>query len=942
VKSAHRDEPIAIRGARVHNLKGIDCDIPRDRLVVITGPSGSGKSSLAFDTIYAEGQRRFVESLSPWARQFLEQMERPDVESVTGLSPAVAIEQRTTVAHPRSTVGTVTEIYDHLRVLFATLGRAHCPRCDHPIAPQSAEQIAERLLRRARGAVAVVAAPVARGRKGGYRKQLAAARQAGFLRARIDGEAAHLHDPITLNPRRGHRIDVLVDRLALRAGAEARLRTSLERALDLAGGVVLVSIEGRGERLYSDKQACAKCDVSVPPLSPRSFSFNSAQGACPSCDGLGLRWEVDPARVIPDESRSVLEGAIRPWHRHGPRLLRDALEGVARRHQFSLETPVGDLPRPAREVLLRGDDEGFPGVVPYLRGRMERLLHLDPSPSDEEGHDGGEAFDDLRPYLTEAPCRPCRGTRLRPESLAVRVSDRSLADLVCLPLEPARETLASLAFEDRERPIGERLVGEMLGRLDVLVSLGLGYLTLDRATTSLSGGEAHRLRLATQIGARMQGLLYVLDEPSVGLHQRDNARLIDTLRSIRASGNTVVVVEHDEETIRAADWVVDLGEGAGVRGGKLMYAGPPDTMDGSLTGRYMRGELKIPVPAKRRVSGRSMRILGARARNLRDIDVTIPLGALTAVTGVSGAGKSTLVEEVLHRALARRLYRAGAEPGLHRTIQGAEAIDKVVAIDQSPIGRTPRSNPATYTGAFAFIREMFSLVPEARARGYRPGRFSFNVKGGRCEACQGDGVRRVEMHFLPDVFVQCEACRGRRYNRETLEILYHDRSIADVLDMSVDEARETLAAHPRLARLLGTLKEVGLGYLRLGQSAATLSGGEAQRVKLARELGRRETGRTLYLLDEPTTGLHVDDVRRLLEVLGRLVDAGNTVVVVEHNLEVIKCADWVIDLGPEAGDAGGRVVVAGTPETVARSRRSHTARYLRPALGRRSRGRRRQ
>jgi excinuclease ABC subunit A len=569
---------------------------------------------------------------------------------------------------------------------------------------------------------------------------------------------------------------------------------------------------------------------------------------------------------------------------------------------------------------------------------MERLLHLDPSPSDEEGHDGGEAFDDLRPYLTEVPCRPCRGTRLRPESLAVRVSDHSLADLVRLPLEPAREALAALAFEDRERPIGERLVGEMLGRLDVLVSLGLGYLTLDRATTSLSGGEAHRLRLATQIGARMQGLLYVLDEPSVGLHQRDNARLIETLRSIRTAGNTVVVVEHDEETIRAADWVVDLGEGAGARGGRLMYAGPPDSMDGSLTGRYLRGELEIPVPAKRRESSRSMRILGARARNLRDIDVTIPLGVLTAVTGVSGAGKSTLVEEVLHRALARRLYRAGAEPGLHRTIEGAEAIDKVVAIDQSPIGRTPRSNPATYTGAFAFIREMFSLVPEARARGYRPGRFSFNVKGGRCEACQGDGVRRVEMHFLPDVFVQCESCRGRRYNRETLEILYHDRSIADVLDMSVDEARETLAAHPRLARILGTLKEVGLGYLRLGQSAATLSGGEAQRVKLARELGRRETGRTLYLLDEPTTGLHVDDVRRLLEVLGRLVDAGNTVVVVEHNLEVIKCADRVIDLGPEAGAGGGRVVVAGTPEVVARSRRSHTARYLRPALGRRRRG----
>jgi excinuclease ABC subunit A len=935
VKNDLRDEPIAIRGARVHNLKGIDCDIPRNRLVVITGPSGSGKSSLAFDTIYAEGQRRFVESLSPWARQFLEQMERPDVESVSGLSPAVAIEQRTTVAHPRSTVGTVTEIYDHLRVLFATLGRAHCPRCDHVIASQSAEQIAQRLLQQARGAVAVVAAPVARGRKGGYRKELAAARAAGFLRARVDGRAAHLHEPLSLNPRRGHRIDVLVDRLALKTGAEARLRTSLEKALDLASGVVLVSIEGRGERLYSRKLACARCDVSVPPLSPRAFSFNSALGACPSCDGLGRRWVVDPGRVIPDEGRSVLEGAIRPWHRHGPRLLRDALESVAARHDFSLETPVGELPPRVREVLLDGDEDGFPGVVPYLRHRMERLLHLDPSPSDEEGHDGGEAFDDLRPYLVEEPCRSCRGTRLRSESLAVRVSDRSLADLVRLPLAAAREALDALVFEERERPVGERLVGEMLGRLEVLVSLGLGYLTLDRATTSLSGGEAHRLRLATQIGARMQGLLYVLDEPSVGLHQRDNARLLETLRSIRDGGNTVVVVEHDEDTIRAADWVVDLGEGAGARGGRLMYAGTPDAMDGSLTGRYLRGELEIPVPETRRESKRVLRIVGARARNLRDIDVVIPLGALTAVTGVSGAGKSTLVEDVLHRTLARRLYRATAEPGAHRAIEGAEEIDKVVAIDQSPIGRTPRSNPATYTGAFGFIREMFSLVPEARARGYRPGRFSFNVKGGRCEGCQGDGVRRVEMHFLPDVFVQCESCRGRRYSRETLEILYHGCSIADVLDKSVDEAREILAAHPRLARLLGTLSEVGLGYLRLGQSAATLSGGEAQRVKLARELGRRETGRTLYLLDEPTTGLHVDDVRRLLDVLGRLVEAGNTVVVIEHNLDVIKCADWVVDLGPEAGDGGGRVVSSGTPEAVARSRRSHTAYYLRPALKRR-------
>jgi excinuclease ABC subunit A len=934
MESHPRDEPIAIRGARVHNLKSLDCDIPRNRLVVITGPSGSGKSSLAFDTLYAEGQRRYVETLSPWARQFLEQMERPEVESVSGLSPAIAIEQRTTVAHPRSTVGTVSEIHDHLRVLFATLGRPHCPRCSEPIAPQTADAIAERLLDQAPGTVAVVAAPVARGRKGGYRKELQAARAAGCQRARIDGRAAHLQDKITLDPRRGHRIDVLVDRLALRRGAEGRLRASLEKALGLAGGVVLVSVEGRGERLYSRKLACARCDVSVPELSPRAFSFNSAQGACPACDGLGQRWAVDAARVIPDESKSILDGAIRPWHRHGPRLLRDALEDVAERHGFSLEVPVRDLSPRAREVLLFGDEGGFPGVVPYLRRRVDAVLRLDPSPSEEEGHDGGEAFEDLRPYLTEEPCRACRGTRLRPESLAVRVGDRSVADFVRLPLHAAREAFAELTFDERERPVGERLIGEILSRIDVLLSLGLGYLTLDRATTTLSGGEAHRLRLATQIGARMQGLVYVLDEPSVGLHQRDNARLVATLTAIRDAGNTVVVVEHDEETIRSADWVIDLGEGAGAHGGRLMYAGPPATINGSLTGRYLRGDLAVPVPAKRREPKGWLRILGARAHNLRDIDAAIPTGALTAVTGVSGAGKSTLVEEVLHRALARLLYRATPEPGRHRALEGAEAIDKVIAIDQSPIGRTPRSNPATYTGAFGFVRELFSLLPEARARGYRPGRFSFNVRGGRCEACQGDGVRRVEMHFLPDVFVQCDECHGRRYNAETLEVLYQGRTIADVLDMSVDEARILLGAHPRLARLLGTLSEVGLGYLRLGQSAATLSGGEAQRVKLARELGRRETGRTLYLLDEPTTGLHFDDVRRLLEVLARLVDAGNTVVVIEHNLDVIKSADWLIDLGPEAGEGGGRVVAAGTPEDVARSRRSHTARYLRPLLAR--------
>ncbi len=936
------DEPIAIRGARVHNLQGIDCDLPRNRLVVITGPSGSGKSSLAFDTLYAEGQRRYVESLSPYARQFLEQMEKPDVESVSGLSPAIAIEQRTTVAHPRSTVGTVTEVYDHLRVLFAALGRPHCPRCSEPIASQTAEQMAERLLENPEGTPLAILAPVARGRKGAFRKEIAALAKAGLVRARVDGKGRNLAEPLSLDPRRNHRIDVLIDRLILRPGAEKRLRAGLEKALDLARDVVLVSFEGGRERLLSRRMACVRCDISVGELSPRAFSFNSPHGACPACDGLGLRWAVDPARVIPDDTKSLVDGAIQPWQRHGPRLVREALEDVAARHGFSLETPVRDLTKKAREILLQGDDDGFPGVVPYLKRRVETLLRVGPVPG-EEAHDlrdgGGEAFEDLRPYLSEDTCRACHGARLRPESLAVRLSGRSVADCVRLSIADARPVLLGLAFSERERPVADRVVQEIVTRLQFLESLGLGYLTLDRPTTTLSSGEAHRIRLATQIGARMQGILYVLDEPSVGLHQRDNERLIETLKGIRDLGNTVVVVEHDEETIRAADWIVDLGEGAGRLGGRLMYEGPPSSMNGSLTGRYLRGELQIPLPAERRAPRGELRILGARAHNLREIDATIPLGVLTAVTGVSGAGKSTLVDEILYRALARRLYRAVAEPGAHQALEGAERIDKVIAIDQSPIGRTPRSNPATYTGAFAFVRELFSLVPEARARGYKPGRFSFNVKGGRCEACQGDGVRRVEMHFLPDVFVPCDVCKGRRYNRETLEVLYHGRSIADVLDLTVSEAQTVLEAHPRLNRLLLTLIDVGLGYIRLGQSATTISGGEAQRVKLARELGRRETGNTLFILDEPTTGLHFDDVRKLLHVLGRLVDAGNTVVVIEHNLDVIKCADHVIDLGPESGAAGGRVVAEGTPEQVARSRKSHTARYLRPLLARARGGR---
>jgi excinuclease ABC subunit A len=940
-----RDEPISIRGARVHNLQGVDCDIPRNRLVVITGPSGSGKSSLAFDTLYAEGQRRYVESLSAYARQFLDQLEKPDVESVSGLSPAIAIEQRTTVSHPRSTVGTVSEIYDHLRVLFAALGRPHCPRCQRPVASQTTEQIAERLWQSPPGTTLSVLAPVVRGRKGAFRKELAALAAQGYLRVRVDGRVVSLEERIALDPRRNHRVEVLVDRLALRPGAEKRLLFALEKALHLASDVVMVGI-GEEERLYSRRLACAVCDVSLTELSPRAFSFNSPYGACELCEGLGSRWDVDVGRVVPDENKSLLDGAIHPWQRHGPRLVREALEELAQRLGFSLEKPFSELPRRARQVLLQGD-HGFPGVLPDLRRRADAFLRLEAAAGeDAAAPEGAEAFDDIRPYLTETTCPECRGARLRPESLSVRLGERTIADFVRLPVTEALAAFGSLEFAAREQPVAERLLPEILSRLRFLDAVGVGYLTLDRPTTTLSGGEAHRIRLASQIGGRMQGILYVLDEPSVGLHQRDNQRLLATLTGIRDLGNTVVVVEHDEETIRAADWVLDLGEGAGRQGGRLMYQGPPGSIDGSLTGRYLRRELAIPVPAARRPPRGLLRIRGAREHNLRDLDVDIPLGVLTAVTGVSGSGKSTLVGDILYRALARRLYGAAAEPGRHEALEGADAIDKVVAIDQSPIGRTPRSNPATYAGAFTFIRDLFSLVPEARARGYKPGRFSFNVKGGRCEACQGDGVRAIRMHFLPDVYVRCEACRGRRYNRETLEVLFHGRSIADVLDLTVDEALGVLSAHPRLFRILSTLADVGLGYIRLGQSAATLSGGEAQRVKLGKELARRETGRTLYILDEPTTGLHLDDVSKLLHVLARLVEAGNTVVVIEHNLEVVKTADHVIDLGPEAGAAGGRLVAQGTPEKVARSRRSHTGRFLRPLLlaaaSRRRRRRRRQ
>ncbi len=924
-------EPIVIRGARENNLQGLDCEIPRNRLVVITGPSGSGKSSLAFDTLYAEGQRRYVESLSPYARQFLDQMEKPEVEEIRGLQPAIAIEQHTTAGHPRSTVGTVTEIYDHLRVLFAAVGEPRCPRCGERIEAKSAEQIAEALLGSRPGAPVAVLAPVVRGRKGAFKKELQELVRQGLLRARIDGRAARLEEGVVLDPRKNHRIDVLLDRLVLRPEAQRRLLLALERSFALAEDTVLLSFEGGEERLMSRRFACARCDVSLPELSPRAFSFNSPVGACPGCDGLGVRWDVDPRKIVPDETKSLLGGAIHAWQRVSPRFVREALEEVAARHAFSLEAPFADLPRRGRRAVLQGDGK-FPGVLEHIRRRVKALVKMAGDAPEAGATREADSFEDLKPYLSVERCPECEGARLRAESRAVTVGGHALADFVRVPVSELRGLLRGLVFAPREAEIAGRLLQEIDARLAFLEAVGLSYLTLDRTTTTLSTGEAHRVRLATQIGARMQGILYVLDEPSVGLHPRDHRRLLETLMEIRDRGNTVVVVEHDEGTIRSADWVLDLGEGAGRNGGRLMYQGPPGSIDGSLTGRYLRRELEIGVPRGRRPEKGRLVVRGAKENNLRDLDVAFPLGVLTAVTGVSGAGKSTLVMEILFRALAKRLSGSAAEPGRHRSIEGAEAIDKVIAIDQSPIGRTPRSNPATYTGAFAHVREMMSLVPEARARGYKPGRFSFNVKGGRCEACQGDGVRRVEMHFLPDVFVTCEVCRGRRYNRETLEILYHGRSIADLLEMTVEEALGLLRAHPRLFRLLATLTDVGLGYLRLGQSASTLSGGEAQRVKLARELARRETGRTLFILDEPTTGLHFDDVRKLLKVLSRLVDAGNTVIVIEHHMDVVKSADWVIDLGPEAGLGGGRIVACGPPEAVARSRKSFTARFLRTAL----------
>jgi excinuclease ABC subunit A len=967
-----RDEKLIVRGAREHNLANIDVEIPRDRLVVITGISGSGKSSLAFDTIYAEGQRRYVESLSAYARQFLGVMEKPDVDVIEGLSPAISIEQRTTGRNPRSTVGTVTEVYDYLRLLWARVGLPHCHTCGRPVRPQSAGQIADRVLTWPEGVRIEVLAPLVRGRKGEFRDLFEEARKKGFVRVRVDGETYDLEHPPSLNRYENHTVSVVVDRLVVRPDDRARLADSLETALRTADGIVEVVRHDTASTgpsgpavgpapvptsyLFSERFACVHCGTSIPELEPRQFSFNSPYGACPACGGLGTRMEPNEELVVGDPSISILEGVILPWGAPTGHLRRSVIAGLEAYYGFDANTPWGQLPAEVRDALLFGSGSAeidFPyraaGKEGSYREVWEGVLANVMRRYEETSSES--VRDQLREYMISQPCRACHGHRLRPESQAVTVAGRSLGDVVELSVADALGFFRELPVTDDggatdggatdggatspdalPAQVARPILKEVTERLHFLVNVGLDYLTLGRSAETLSGGEAQRIRLATQIGSRLVGVLYILDEPSIGLHQRDNERLLATLRQLRDLGNTVIVVEHDEETIRAADHLIDLGPGAGRLGGHVVAQGTFDDIvacEASLTGAYLRRDREIPVPPGRRSpDAGELVVRGARAHNLRTIDARFPLGMFTCVTGVSGSGKSTLVNEILFEAMARHFYRRRTIPGAHDRIDGVEHIDKVIDIDQSPIGRTPRSNPATYTGLFTPIRQLFAELPESRIRGYEPGRFSFNVKGGRCEACTGDGLVKIEMHFLPDVYVPCEVCRGRRYNRETLEVLYKGRSIADVLDMTVEEAVEFFHAIPAIRRRLETLADVGLGYIHLGQAATTLSGGEAQRVKLATELAKRDTGRTLYILDEPTTGLHFDDVRMLLEVLHRLVDRGNTVLVIEHNMDVIKTADWVIDLGPEGGAAGGTIVAEGPPEVVAASPVSHTGRFL--------------
>ncbi len=928
---------ISVKGARQHNLKNINVDIPRDRFTVITGLSGSGKSSLAFDTIYAEGQRRYVESLSAYARQFLDQLEKPDVDSVDGLSPAISIEQKTVSRSPRSTVGTVTEIYDYMRLLFSSIGIPHCHVCGAAITRQSVDQIVQNVLGLPEGERVMVLAPIVRGRKGEFKKELEKLAKEGFMRARVDGELLSLDEEIRLDKRRNHTIEAVVDRLLIKAGIRDRLTESIRTALKLTSGAVLISIVDGEEKLYSERMACVNCGINVPPLEPRSFSFNSAYGACKRCHGLGTVLEIDPAKLIPDANMAVDKLVFMgPADKQGSAYLKSALQAVIKHCAANAKSTFAKLPKEVHDAFFNGASgklsftQGLYSYQSEWKGALNWLrTRLNEAPSERVR----VALEEL---VSPAVCQECQGQRLRSDSLSVRVGGRGIAEYTSLPIEDAVKAFEQVSLNPREEQIAGPILREIRNRLQFLKTVGLGYLTLDRASSTLSGGEGQRIRLATQIGSQLRGVLYVLDEPSIGLHPRDNQKLLETLSALRDLGNTVLVVEHDEETIRRADYVVDLGPRAGAHGGQVVAVGTAaDIAENpeSITGLYIRGARKIEVPAERRTpNGKYLTIRGAYANNLKEIDASFPLGLLTVVTGVSGSGKSTLVEDILYHALARHLYGSLNEPGPHRAIEGLEHVDKVIEIDQSPIGRTPRSNPATYTGLFTPLRELYAMLPESRERGYKPGRFSFNVKGGRCEACEGDGMKRIEMNFLPDVYVLCDVCRGARYNRETMAVKYKGKSIADLLDTTVEEALPLLENIPQINQKLQTLLDVGLGYIKLGQSATTLSGGEAQRIKLAKELSKRATGRTIYILDEPTTGLHFADVHKLLDVLQRLVSLGNTVLVIEHNLDVIKSADYIIDLGPEGGEHGGRVVAAGTPEEVARSRRSHTGQVLRPLL----------
>jgi excinuclease ABC subunit A len=932
---------IAIRGARQHNLRDLCVDIPREQLVVITGLSGSGKSSLAFDTIYAEGQRRYVESLSAYARQFLEQLEKPDVDAIEGLSPAIAIEQKTVSRNPRSTVGTVTEIYDYFRLLYARIGVPHCYGCGRRIQAQTVPQIVDQILQLPEGSRLLLLAPIVRQRKGELRRELTQIKRQGFLRVRIDGEVYTLDALPELDKRLPHRLDIVVDRLVVRSDMASRLTDSVETALRQSQGLVAVQIMDGDELLLSERFACPDCGISYAEISPRLFSFNSPQGACPTCDGLGAHLEFDPDLVIADPDASILDGAVIAWGRRTPAHLQTLIRGVAAQYAFDVQQPFGSLSPEMQQLLLYGS-QGEPVRLAYdMQGRTYQYQHAYEGviPSLQRRYDETESSgvrEELERYMRPRLCTVCQGARLRPEALAVRLQDHRISDLTALSVQQAQAFFASLALSGFEQQVADRILQEIRVRLRFLSSVGLDYLTLDRAAATLSGGEGQRIRLATQIGSGLVGVLYILDEPSIGLHQRDHHRLLDSLLRLRDLGNTVLVVEHDRDTILAADYVLDIGPGAGEHGGRLVAAGTPEQImqhPASLTGRYLSGACAMPLPAARRQpEARCVRIVQASEHNLQHIDVDIPLGVFVCVTGVSGSGKSTLVLDILSKALAQRLHRARARPGAHTALLGVEYLDKVIHIDQSPIGRTPRSNPATYTGIFDAVRTLFAQVPEARMRGYQPGRFSFNIKGGRCEACQGHGTLKIEMYFLPDIYVRCDECQGQRFNRNTLEIRYKGKHVAEVLDLTVDEALELFVNVPALQQKLSTLHDVGLGYIRLGQPATTLSGGEAQRVKLGRELSKRSTGRTVYILDEPTTGLHFADIEHLLIVLGRLVDAGNTVIVIEHNLDVIKTADYIIDLGPEGGDGGGRVVATGTPEGVAQVEASYTGRFLREVL----------